>query len=497
MNKSKSFAMCISDATRQGTVSNGIKFVNSIKILGITFSNVQKVHDIKENIDPKIDQLNRLCSLWSKRHLSILGKITILKSFGLSLFSYTMQSIGICEEKLQEINKICFRFIWKRNFDGKKAYERVKRKTMCNNLDQGGLKMFNVIDIQNSYFLHWAERLWREDFENWKVIPQFLFNRLGGIHSFASNVSAKDFKGLYLIKNVFWEKVLSTWLDHNYSINDNSNPLHIKSPLFNNKHITYKNETIFFHHCCKTLIITIGDVIVHGKFIDFPLFQHKFGNRPDVWLTYYIIYNALSKIIENNSILTTSEPPPLSLTFGNLPVGNNSRTFFLQVIKKTEIPFAESFWHRKFSSVFDKRIWLLPFQCTNETRLRILQWKILHNIYPTSILLKKMKIKKSDLCVSCNTLDTIDHFFFECDSIKNVWKEIGKMITKHTNQIIPLDSKSVLLGCLPNNILKKSRIKKINLLILIGKLVISKFKYGKVNNPLVLLENEIAFRQLS
>ena len=121
MNKSKSFAMHLSDPSRKGIISCGIKFVNSLKILGVTFSNEKKSQEIKANIDPKIEQLNRLCSLWSKRHLSILGKITILKSFGLSLFIYTMQSIGICEEKLLEINKICFRFIWKRNFDKKKS----------------------------------------------------------------------------------------------------------------------------------------------------------------------------------------------------------------------------------------------------------------------------------------------------------------------------------------------------------------------------------------
>ena len=84
-----------------------------------------------------------------------------------------------------------------------------------------------MVDIQNSFFLHWAERLWREDSENWKVIPHFLFSRLGGIHAFASNVSSKNFKGLYLIKNVFWEKVLSTWLDHNYPNHENTNHLHV------------------------------------------------------------------------------------------------------------------------------------------------------------------------------------------------------------------------------------------------------------------------------
>ena len=136
LNKSKSSVMLLSDKSESNTLKYGIRFVNKLKILGITFSNELKVSEIVENFNPKIEQLKRLCSLWSKRHLSIIGKITILKSFGLSLFIFIMQSIGICEEKLIEINKICFRLIWKRNFDEKKAHERVKRNTLCNDVDQ-------------------------------------------------------------------------------------------------------------------------------------------------------------------------------------------------------------------------------------------------------------------------------------------------------------------------------------------------------------------------
>ena len=105
------------DKSRKNTMKNRIRSVKRLKILGITFSNELKVSQISENIDPKIEKLKRICTLWSKRNLSIMGKITILKAFGISLFIYIMQSIGISDEKLQEINTICFRFIWKKKYD--------------------------------------------------------------------------------------------------------------------------------------------------------------------------------------------------------------------------------------------------------------------------------------------------------------------------------------------------------------------------------------------
>ena len=353
--------------------------------------------------------------------------------------------------------------------------------------------MFDMIDIQNSFYLFWAERLWRDDYELWKAIPKLLLKKVGGCYSFSSNVSSKDFKGINLIKNVFWEKVLSTWLDLNFSSNNRTDYIHINSPLFNNTLITYKNKTIFSQHCCKKSIVKVGDVVDHGEFIEFALFQQKFGHRPDVLLTYNILYNALFKHLKNLSSLI----PLTTLSFRNHQIGTNSRKLYLKLIKKTETPFIESFWGRKFNTEFDKLIWLLPYKCTIETRLRILQWKILHNIYPTSILLKKMKIRDSDLCIYCNTIDTIEHFFFDCGHIKSMWKEIEKLITKHTNHIMSLDARTVLLGALPKSNLIKSKVNVINLLILIGKLVISKCKYGIINNPIILLEKEIFARKLS
>ena len=112
LNKQKSSAMKIGRKDFKNTMKYGIKFNNRLKILGIVFSNECETIEIGENIDSRIEQLERICCLWQKRYLTLIGKITVLKSFGLSIFIYLMQSIGISEEKLKKINGILFRFIW-------------------------------------------------------------------------------------------------------------------------------------------------------------------------------------------------------------------------------------------------------------------------------------------------------------------------------------------------------------------------------------------------
>ena len=70
---------------------------------------------------------------------------------------------------------------------------------------------------------------------------------------------------------------------------------------------------------------------------------------------------------------------------------------------KTE-PIAVNFWRNKCRIGIEKEHWILASKWSSETRLRLLQWKMLHNIYPTSILLNKMGISNNKNCAfGCNS----------------------------------------------------------------------------------------------
>ena len=93
------------------------------------------------------------------------------------------------------------------------------------------------------------------------------------------------------------------------------------------------------------------------------------------------------------------------------------------------VPCANGFWSRKFGLETDEHIRSIPSLVTKETRLPVLQWKILHNIYPTNILLCKMKVRDDRMCPYCNdVVDYIEHFFFDCPAIKKFWNYIEQYI---------------------------------------------------------------------
>ena len=60
------------------------------------------------------------------------------------------------------------------------------------------------------------------------------------------------------------------------------------------------------------------------------------------------------------------------------------------------------YWSEEFEmSLFPEQVWLALVDCSAEVRLRGLHWKILHGIYPTNVLLKRIGVTDTDLCKTC------------------------------------------------------------------------------------------------
>jgi hypothetical protein len=56
--------------------------------------------------------MNNLLLLWTKRNLTILGKILIIKSLIVPIFTYVASACVVPEKYRKEIDSKCFKFIW-------------------------------------------------------------------------------------------------------------------------------------------------------------------------------------------------------------------------------------------------------------------------------------------------------------------------------------------------------------------------------------------------
>ena len=185
-----------------------------------------------------------------------------------------------------------------------------------------------------------------------------------------------------------------------------------------------------------------------------------------------------------------------SLYFKGNKIGDLGRKRLFDLVRTCENPLAKDSVSRKYNIELSGEHWLMASNCTNETYLQSLQWKIVHGIYPSGSSLKKMKIRQSDTCQYCEEFDSLQHFFFDCSFVKCVWDEIGRHIESIANKYIHLSAEKVMFGLGKGEGLGKSTLNKANHLILIGKATISKAKYAKRKNFLIMLDQEIAIRKI-
>ncbi len=92
-----------------------------------------------------LEKMDNHFKQWSKRNLSLLGKIQIYKTFGLSQFLYHLSVFEPEARTWKEIKSKINKFLWNKNYVGNQALQRIKTEVFTNDISKGG---FGMIDIQ-------------------------------------------------------------------------------------------------------------------------------------------------------------------------------------------------------------------------------------------------------------------------------------------------------------------------------------------------------------
>ena len=243
----------------------------TIRVLGIHIGNDQKLVGHK-NYKEILEKATSVLTAWSKRSLTLLGKIEVVNTLVASLFSYRLQVLpSPSDQFMKEYQKIVTKFLW----DGKRPKIAYKKLTLS--YEQGGLKLsdlklrdlaLKVKWVQQDRFnqLSWSELLRVEkDFGKdiwWKC-----------------NLSKKDVKNI-MRPSVFtdiykaWahlnfcqptskEQVLSQPLWFNSCIKDKSKVVYIKA--WSDKGVNFVKQLVDANHCkfktCEQLWQEFGKVI--------------------------------------------------------------------------------------------------------------------------------------------------------------------------------------------------------------------------------------------
>jgi hypothetical protein len=110
-----------------------------------------------------------------------------------------------------------------------------------------------------------------------------------------------------------------------------------------------------------------------------------------------------------------------------------------------------------------------------DTKIRTFQYKLLFNLIPCNLYLLRIKKSETDKCDTCQKLDDIAHYFYECQTLQRFWKSFTRWWKNVTNISINLDTKIIIVGI--TNMHTKNQL--LNACILLAKWHIYKNKLNQ------------------
>ena len=152
INKSKTEALWLGCLKYCKQKPFGFKWPNEpILALGIYFSYDKKKSD-KLNFEEKLAKMEKLLNIWKMRVLTLIGKITVIKSLALVKLIHAASVLELPESFAYKVNSLIFKFIWN------DKPPKIKKATLIGEKQDGGLKAPDFTAIDKALKLIWIKR---------------------------------------------------------------------------------------------------------------------------------------------------------------------------------------------------------------------------------------------------------------------------------------------------------------------------------------------------
>lgn len=402
---------CISDSLVSNSL--GIKFVDELKILGIVF-NKTNTNISSRNIENKMLSIKSEIAQWNRRNLSLIGRVTVIKSLLMSKLVHILTALPNPSDKvIKEIESVFHSFLWKNRNDA------VKRTKSVQQYCHDGINMIDILAFIKSMKISWMKRLhWSQS--DWSLLTKSFVPSTEQILTFGTkkiNKIAND------TTNVFWKEVLQAWAQF----------IQIYQPL-DEQILT---DTIWFSNFTRfqTSIVNkwndkglrfIGDLInVHtSQLYTLCELRHKY-NVSMTFMCYQALKHSLPTNIRNSSNLPHFRLPtiPYQITLMGTKI-NLSRLAYREfvVALRDKYQDAQQAWQNKWQSdgvtPYEGSIHSLRM-ATKNTYLQSFHYRIITRAIATNRFLYTIKRNDNPLCTFCsNSIESLVHLFWTCPLVQ-------------------------------------------------------------------------------
>ena len=419
----------------------------ALKILGITIStNIDELLSI--NITPVIQKINSIVSIWSRRRLSLFGKIIIINSLLSSQLVYKLSVLPTpSTSELKELDQLFFNYLWNNK------PHKIAKKSIIADKAHGGLRMVDIKSKNASLKIPWIKRIIQNP--KYTICPILdLYCKTDMKILLQCNIAANDLSFCFKKQlPKFWIDVLKCWCEYNYKEVDE-----IKNPatqiIWFNSNIKVGNTILFHKHLLSKGVLYLSDITKDNKeFYSLNEFNRKF-NCTINFLYYLSLIHSIPnhyKIGIKNAIQTGRvDPSNVEVLIRTKKV---SRKIYSDLAQKSASFPDKSFqfFSQTLNININNDIFISYFgamyESTRNTKLKNFQFRLLHNSIITNVQLKNWNIKDSDMCTFCNsTPETMIHLMLNCDISRRIWEEIYNFIAQESGIRINLKKEEIILG---------------------------------------------------
>ena len=396
-------------------------------LLGIHFS-VDLNTILNLNYDVKIEAIKRILNNWSKRMLTPIGKITVIKSLAVSKITHLFLSLPNPEEKkVKEIQQLFYKFVWNDKPD------KIKRKQLYQNHSSGGLRMIDLNSFIKSLKLTWIRRLQKDD-KGYLNIFNESYPNIKQLHLYGSDYISQQLK---YIDNPFWKDVFESYKYYLANLIPKSKPEFQMLPIWLNPNIKVGGSSIVKKRWVDKGIFLVKDLFTeNGNFLTIQTFKEKYDILTN-FIEYEGILKAIRKYLDRLSLhgtfYHTNSGTQLSLSIIQ-SYAKGCRAMYDRIVLIDKHPPVIRKWIDTLNVTTNikwNKILKIPFKVTKDPQLQWFQFKIIHRILGTNYLCKKMKIVNSEMCTFCNEqTETIQHLFYECNVISHFWGNFKSFVNE-------------------------------------------------------------------
>lgn len=391
--------------------------------------------------------------MWKGRNLTLLGKVLIIKSLGLSQIVYSASNVNVPTETIRTIKSKLFGFLWNNKKD------KIKRKSLYQDYDRGGIRMVDIDLMIKGLRLSWISRLLDSDGQNWKSIPDHFFKKLGGLNFLLR--CNYDVKYVDPKLPSFYKDILSfcAELKSKYKYEQGHETI-----LFNNRAILIEGKPFFLREWFSKGIICIKDLLnENGQVMSFHEFETKYGCNTN-FLNFYQVIKAIPEILLTRA--RNMEPPIKEHLLGNytkLQLAENisidlrkakAKDFYWLLNTKINntLPSGPQKWSNNLN--LNQSEWEHIFKSFNrqckENKMKEFNYKFIHRIIVTKKELCRFGIKQDSNCLYCGNEDSIEHTFILCQFSKAFQRRVIKWFNEVNHTNLQPSTKEILFGLFPS-----------------------------------------------